>query len=174
MKNHTGVSGKLFNALGKNGVNVRAISQGSSERNISTVVNSKDVKKAINVIHEAFFETEIKEVNIYLAGVGNVGSKLLAQINKQQQYLKEKLSLSLKIVGLANSKQFIIDEEGINLNDWKTILQNAALNSTADYIQLIQNKNLRNTVFVDVTSNETVASCYASLLEKTIDRKSVV
>ena len=168
MKNHTGVSGKLFNALGKNGVNVRAISQGSSERNISTVVHSTDVKKAINVIHEAFFETEIKEVNIYLAGVGNVGSKLLAQINKQQQYLKEKLSLSLKIVGIANSKQFIIDEEGIKLNDWKTILQNATLGSTADYIQIIQNKNLRNTVFVDVTSNETVASCYASLLEKTI------
>ncbi len=168
MKNHTGVSGKLFNALGKNGVNVRAISQGSSERNISTVVHNKDVKKAINVIHEAFFETEIKEVNVYLAGVGNVGSKLLAQISKQQQYLKEKLSLKLKVVGLANSKQFIIDEEGINLNDWKASLQNSATGTIKEYIELIQNKNLRNTVFVDVTSNETVASCYASLLEKTI------
>ncbi len=168
MKNHTGVSGKLFNALGKNGVNVRAISQGSSERNISTVLHNKDVKKAINVIHEAFFETEIKEVNVYLAGVGNVGSKLLAQISKQQQYLKEKLSIKLKVVGLANSKQFIIDEEGINLNDWKTSLQNSAIGTIKEYIELIQNKNLRNTVFVDVTSNETVASCYASLLEKTI------
>ena len=168
MKNHTGISGKLFNALGKNGINVRGISQGSSERNISTVINGNDVKKAINVIHEAFFETAIKEINVFVVGVGNVGSKLLAQINKQQQYLKEKLNIKLKIVGLANSKQFIIDEEGINLNNWKTILQNAAAGTLETYLEIIQNKNLRNTVFVDVTSNETVANCYASLLEKLI------
>ena len=168
MKNHTGVSGKLFNALGKNGVNVRAISQGSSERNISTVVKSIDVKKAVNVIHEAFFETEIKEINVYLAGVGNVGAKLLAQIDKQQQYLKEKLSIKLKIVGLANSKQFVIEEDGINLNNWASNLKEAALGTIYEYVELIQNKNLRNTVFVDVTSSETVANSYASLLAKSI------
>jgi bifunctional aspartokinase / homoserine dehydrogenase 1 len=168
MKNHTGISGKLFNALGKNGVNVRAISQGSSERNISTVINIADVKKAINVIHEAFFETEIKEVNVFIAGVGNVGSKLLAQINKQQNYLLQKLNLKLNVAGLANSKQFVINEDGIDLNNWQLNLQNASLASLDDYINFIINKNLRNTVFVDVTSNEAVANCYAQLLQKSI------
>jgi bifunctional aspartokinase / homoserine dehydrogenase 1 len=168
MKNHTGISGKLFNALGKNGVNIRAIAQGSSERNISTVIQSKDVQKAINVIHEAFFETEIKEVNIFIAGVGNVGSKLLAQINKQQQYLKEKLSLKIKIVGLANSKQFIFNEDGIDLADWQNSLLKAKPDNLENYMAIIQNKNLRNTIFVDVTSSETVANVYANLLQKTI------
>ncbi len=168
MKSHTGISGKLFSALGKNGINVRAISQGSSERNISTVINSADVKKAINVIHEAFFEKEIKEVNIYLAGVGNVGSKLLAQINKQQQYLLEKLRLKIKIAGVANSKKFHINEEGINLNEWQSILQNEQPGTMADYIEAIKNKNLRNSIFTDATANDEVAACYDTFLEKAI------
>ncbi len=168
MKSHTGISGKLFSALGKNGINVRAISQGSSERNISTVINSADVKKAINVIHEAFFEKEIKEVNIYLAGVGNVGSKLLAQINKQQQYLLEKLRLKIKIAGVANSKKFHINEEGINLNEWQSILQNEQPGTMADYIEAIKNKNLRNSIFTDATANDEVADCYDTFLEKAI------
>lgn len=168
MKSHTGISGKLFNALGKNGINVRAISQGSSERNISTVINNKDVKKAINVIHEAFFETEIKEVNVFLAGVGNVGSKLLAQIYQQEQYLKEKLRLKIKIVGLANSKKYALDEEGININNWEAALENGTSGHTGDYIAEIKNKNLRNMVFADVTASETVAAAYDGLLEKSI------
>lgn len=168
MKNHTGVSGRLFHALGRNGVNIRAISQGSSERNISTVINSDDVKKAVNIIHEAFFETEIKEVNVFLAGVGNVGSKLLAQIQSQEAYLKEKLRLKIKIVGLANSKKFVIDEAGINTADWETALSNGQQGSIDDYTGMIRNKNLRNSVFADVTANETVANSYDSLLEKSI------
>ncbi len=168
MKNHTGISGRLFNALGKNGINVRAISQGSSERNISTVISSNDVKKAINVIHEAFFETDIKEVNVFLAGVGNVGGRLLAQIQKQQQYLLDKLRLKIKIVGVANSKKFVMNEEGINLENWQDALQHGTEASTGDYIDAIRKKNLRNMVFADVTANEKVAGCYDSLLEKTI------
>jgi aspartokinase/homoserine dehydrogenase 1 len=168
MKNHTGISGRLFNALGKNGVNVRAISQGSSERNISTVISSNDVKKAINVIHEAFFETELKEVNVFLAGVGNVGAKLLTQISKQQSYLLHKLKLKLKIVGVANSKKFAMNEDGIDLSNWQSALNAGQPGSTSDYIDVIKSKNLRNMVFADVTANETVAACYDSLLEKTI------
>ena len=87
MKNHPGISGKMFGALGRNGVNVRAIAQGSSERNISAVISKADVKKAINVLHEEFFETTYKQVNLFVAGVGNVGSRLLAQLQQQQQYL---------------------------------------------------------------------------------------
>jgi len=168
MKNHTGISGRLFNALGKNGVNVRAISQGSSERNISTVISSNDVKKAINVIHEAFFETELKEVNVFLAGVGNVGAKLLTQISKQQSYLLNKLKLKLKIVGVANSKKFAMNEDGIDPSNWQSALNAGQPGSTSDYIDVIKSKNLRNMVFADVTANETVAACYDSLLEKTI------
>ncbi|RYF79235.1 MAG: aspartate kinase, partial [Chitinophagaceae bacterium] len=114
MKSHTGISGRFFNALGKNGVNIRAISQGSSERNITAVVNSTDVKKAINVIHEAFFEKEIKEINLFIAGVGNVGSKLLGQLKQQQDYLLKQLHVKIKLAGLANSKKMVIREEGIS------------------------------------------------------------
>ncbi len=168
MKSHTGISGKLFNALGKNGINVRAISQGSSERNISTVINNADVKKAINVVHEAFFEKEIKEVNVYLAGVGNVGSKLLAQINKQQQYLLQKLSLKIKIVGIANSKKFHINEEGIDLNNRANLLEDEHSGSITDYVEAVKNKNLRNSIFADATASEAVALTYSSLLEKAV------
>lgn len=168
MKSHTGISGKLFNALGKNGINVRAISQGSSERNISTVINSGDVKKAMNVIHEAFFETEIKEVNLFLAGVGNVGSRLLAQIFRQQDYLLQKLHVKINVAGLANSKQWIIRETGIDLSTWKDALFTGEPSDIHAFITAIKQKNLRNTVFADVTANEEVAMSYKDLLEKTI------
>ena len=168
MKNHTGISGKLFSALGQNGVNIRAISQGSSERNISAVISANDVKKAINVVHEAFFETAIKEVNVFIAGVGNVGSKLLAQIKQQQQYLLQHMRLKIKIAGIANSKKCWIDEEGINLDNWANLLASGKPSGINDFIETIQQKNLRNTVFADVTANETVATVYDSLLQKSI------
>ncbi|MCE2676329.1 MAG: aspartate kinase [Sediminibacterium sp.] len=102
MKSHPGVSGKMFGVLGRNGINVRAIAQGSSEKNISAVVATKDVRKAINVLHEEFFETTYKQVNVYVAGAGNVGSKLLDQIKKQVPYLQTTLRLQINIVGIAN------------------------------------------------------------------------
>ena len=168
MKNHTGISGRLFSALGKNGVNIRAISQGSSERNISAVIAAKDVKKAINVVHEAFFEKEIKEINVFLAGVGNVGSKLLAQIKQQQDYLLKNMRLKIKIAGIANSKKNWVDEEGINLENWEALLANGQSAEIHDFIETIQQKNLRNTVFADVTANDNVATVYYKLLEKNI------
>jgi aspartokinase/homoserine dehydrogenase 1 len=123
MKNHPGISGKMFGALGRNGVNVRAIAQGSSERNISAVIASADVKKAINVLHEEFFENTYKQVNVFLAGVGNVGSKLLAQLQQQQQYLQQHLRLQLKVVGMVNSKKMIFNDEGIDLTSWQSLLE---------------------------------------------------
>jgi aspartokinase/homoserine dehydrogenase 1 len=97
MKNHTGISGKMFGVLGRNGINIRAIAQGSSERNISAVIQKRDVKKAINVLHEEFFETAYKLVHVFIAGIGNVGGKLLAQIKNQQEYLKEHLRMQIKV-----------------------------------------------------------------------------
>ncbi|MCW3092381.1 MAG: bifunctional aspartate kinase/homoserine dehydrogenase [Ferruginibacter sp.] len=168
MKSHPGISGKMFGNLGRNGVNVRAIAQGSSERNISAVISTHDVKKAINVLHEEFFETVYKEVNLFIAGVGNVGGKLVAQIQKQQKYLQQKLHLKINVVGLANSRRMLFNDGGINLSNWKDLLAGGPEMNMQEFIDTILAKNLRNAVFADVTANEMVASCYAQLLEKSI------
>ena len=169
MKSHPGISGKMFGNLGRNGVNVRAIAQGSSERNISAVIAAKDVKKAINVLHEEFFETVYKEINLFIAGVGNVGGKLVAQIQQQRQYLLQNLHLKINVVGLCNSKKMLFKDEGIDLNQWKELLVNdGETMNMQQFIERIQLKNLRNSVFADVTANELVATCYGQLLQKSI------
>lgn len=168
MKSHPGTSGKMFGALGRNGVNVRAIAQGSSERNISAVIAISDVKKAINVLHEEFFETTYKQVNLFVAGVGNVGGRLLAQLNQQRKYLEEQLHLQVRVVGIANSKKMAFSEEGLDLQNWKQSLESASPMSLQEYIDVIRSKNLRNTVFADVTANEQVAQSYDQLLSKSI------
>lgn len=168
MKSHPGVSGKMFGVLGRNGINVRAIAQGSSEKNISAVLSASDVKKAINVLHEEFFETTYKQLNVFIAGTGNVGGKLIGQIKKQYQYLEENLRLQIQIVGLANSKKILINEEGLALDHWKEDLQQGMNGNIHDFVQQIISKNLRNSVFVDVTANAEVASVYGSLLGKSV------
>lgn len=168
MKSHPGTSGKMFGVLGRNGVNVRAIAQGSSERNISAVITNDDVKKAINVLHEEFFETTYKQVNLFIVGTGNVGGKLLGQLHQQQQYLADHLRLQINIAGVANSKKMAFDDDGINTGDWKTILNSGKQMNIEEFVDTIQSKNLRNTVFVDVTASEVVASVYDRLFEKSI------
>ena len=168
MKNHTGISGKMFGALGHNSVNIRAIAQGSSEKNISAVIGSADVKKAINVLHEEFFESSYKQVNLFVTGVGNVGSRLLAQLLKQQQYLLDHLRLQLKVVGMCNSKKMVLNEEGIDLQNWQEQLNHGAAMDLPEFIGFIGQKNLRNSVFVDVTSSEPVTRYYEPLLKKSI------
>ena len=168
MKNHPGISGKMFGALGRNGVNVRAIAQGSSERNISAVIATGDVKKAINVLHEEFFENTYKQVNIFLTGVGNVGSKLLAQLQQQQKYLQQHLRLQLKVVGVANSKNMYFNDEGIDLNSWQSLLDKGEPMELSAFVENIRSKNLRNSVFADVTASSEVAAAYDKLFEKSI------
>lgn len=168
MKSHPGISGKMFSALGKNGVNVRAIAQGSSERNISAVISANDVKKAVNVLHEDFFETTYKQVNLFVAGVGNVGSRLLSQLLQQQDYLQKNLRLSIRVVGIANSKKMLFDDKGIDLKKWKELLRESDKMKLPEFINTIQSKNLRNSVFVDVTANEIVAKQYTEILHKSI------
>ena len=169
MASHPGISGKMFGNLGRNGVNVRAIAQGSSERNISAVVAAKDVKKAINVLHEEFFETVYKEINLFIAGVGNVGGKLVAQILQQQPYLLQNLHLKINVVGLGNSKKMLFKDEGIDLKHWRDLLlKDGETMNMQQFIERIQSKNLRNAVFADVTASEMVAKCYEQLLQKSI------
>ena len=168
MKSHPGVSGKMFGVLGRNGINVRAIAQGSSEKNISAVIATQDVDKAINVLHEEFFETTYKQVNVYIAGAGNVGSKLLDQIKKQVPYLQATLRLQINIVGIANSKKQLINAEGIDLSNWREQLAAAPAGDITQYVNTILDNNLRNSVFVDVTAHQTVSDVYMQLLGKAV------
>jgi len=168
MKNHPGISGKMFGVLGRNGVNVRAIAQGSSERNISAVIAVGDVKKAINVLHEEFFETTFKQVNLFISGTGNVGSKLLAQLQQQLVHLEEHLRLHVRVSGISNSRKMLFADEGIDLSNWKALLQEAEEMELDKFIQNIQHKNLRNSVFVDITASEAIAKTYTQYLQKSI------
>jgi aspartokinase/homoserine dehydrogenase 1 len=168
MKNHPGISGKMFSALGRNGVNVRAIAQGSSERNISAVILKKDVKKALNVLHEEFFETTYKQINLFIAGAGNVGSKLLNQLHQQQAYLQEHLHLQIRVVCIANSKKMFFAEEGIDLLKYKEQLQQGETMNLDNFIERVVSKNYRNAVFTDVTASHDVAAIYDRLLQKSI------
>ena len=168
MKNHTGTSGKLFATLGRNGVNIRAIAQGSSERNISAVINAADVRKAINVLHESFFESSHKQINLFIAGVGNVGVKLLQQLQQQQAFLLQQSKVQVNIVGLLNSKKMLLAEEGVNLANWQPLLAEAPAGTIDMFVKEMQQRNLRNSIFVDVTANASVAGVYDKLLQKGI------
>jgi len=168
MKSHPGISGRMFGALGRNGINIRAIAQGSSERNISAVISKEDVKKAVNVLHEVFFESSYKQLNVFIVGAGNVGSKLIEQLHHQSAYLLEHLNLQVKVTGIANSRKMVLNEEGIDLSTWKDQLHNAPFYKLPDFIDAIISKNLRNAVFVDVTANADVAGVYATLLSKSV------
>ncbi len=166
MKAHTGISGKMFSALGHNGINIHAIAQGSSERNISAIIRSDDVKKAVNTLHEEFFSDGKKQVNLFIAGVGTVGKRLLAQFAQQTDYLSEILNLNVRIVGLANSKRFAFAEEGVSAGD---LASGTAYDSTSSELaDLITDNNLRNSIFVDVTANSAIIANYPKLLEKSV------
>lgn len=176
MRNHPGVSGKMFSVLGNNGINIRAIAQGSSEKNITAVVEAQDVPKAVTLLHEAFFETGYKQVHVYIAGVGNVGGKLIEQIKKQADYLQKHLKLKVNIVGIANSKKQLINTAGIDAShahDWSDQLSAASsgnkhAGNIQDFVNAILQHNLPNSIFVDITANATVADTYAQLLSHSV------
>lgn len=168
MKNHQGISGKMFSTLGKNNINVRAIAQGASEKNISAVIAEKDVKKALNSLHEVFFEGNIKRLNVFIIGVGNVGEKLVEQIKLQNQYLKNNLKINLRVIGLSNSRTMVFNEEGIALDSWKEQLQQGEKASLQGFLNTVKKLNLRNSIFVDVTSNSELANIYPKYLKHSI------
>ncbi|PIA77667.1 bifunctional aspartate kinase/homoserine dehydrogenase I [Gaetbulibacter sp. 4G1] len=168
MKNHQGISGKMFSSLGKNNINIRAIAQGASEKNISAVIAEKDVKKALNTLHEQFFEIQTKQLNIFITGVGNVGERLVEQIQQQKKYLKENLKINLRVIGLSNSRTMIFDEDGINLKTWKEQLATGEIATLDGFFEKTKSLNLRNSIFVDVTANKDVANLYAKYLRESI------
>ncbi len=168
MKEHTGVSGRMFTTLGNNGVNIHAIAQGSSERNISAIISSRDVRKAVNTLHEEFFSDGSKQINLYIAGVGTVGKRLIDQLEKQHQHLLDELRLNVRVVGLANSKVALLEDEGIDLARFADDLTSAETSTIATFTDAIIERNLRNSIFVDVTASETVVEQYGKLLSKSV------
>lgn len=168
MKNHQGISGKMFSSLGKNNVNIRAIAQGASERNISAVIAEKDVKKALNTLHYRFFERQVKTLNLFIVGVGNVGRILLDQIQQQQQHLYDNLFLRVRVVGLSNSRKMVFNENGIDLANWQQALHKGVERSEDAWLQTITDLNLVNSIFIDITANEAVANSYDRYLRESI------
>ena len=169
MRYRPGIAGRLFQALGKNGVNVVAIAQGSSELNISVVVAAINEAKAMNALHEAFFLSDTKELHLFMVGVGLIGKTLIQQIQEQAAFLKEQRSLEVKVVGIANSKKMLFSAHGIDLENWKELLENKGKPmKLADYVATMKTMNLSNSIFVDNTANEDVTRFYESILEGSI------
>jgi aspartokinase/homoserine dehydrogenase 1 len=168
MKNHQGLSGQMFSALGRNNVNIRAIAQGSSEKNISAVINKQHAKKALNTLHEQFFEEKTKQLNLFVTGVGNVGERFLSQVHQQKKFLKENLKLEIRVIGIANSKKMFFDNNGINLDHWKENLENGDPTTLEHFHQKVKESNHRNSVFIDNTANQQVSEVYEKYLRDSI------
>lgn len=165
MKHKAGIGGKTLYSLGKNGINIRAIAQGSSERNISIVVGDQDVKKALNTLHEGFFESEVKTINLFLVGLGNVGGTLINQIKEQKESLKNEHLINLKVTGMTNSRKMLISEEGIELENWQDTLESQGQKADmTEFITQMKSLNARNAVFVDNTAHESVSMHYSEVL----------
>jgi len=169
MRYQPGIAGRVFQALGKNGVNLVAIAQGSSELNISMVIGKENEVKALNAIHEAFFLSDAKVLHLFMVGVGLIGSTLIKQIQHQCDFLRKNRGLEIKVTGLANSKRYVMDVDGINLDTWKNSLEASDRGMTIEeFIDEMKGLNLRNTIFIDNTANAAIASHYASILDKSI------
>jgi len=168
MKSHQGISGKMFSTLGKNNVNIRVIAQGASERNISAVIAESDVKKALNCLHEQFFEEQVKQVNLFIAGVGNVGKSLIDQINQQKKYIKSTLKIKIKVIALSNSKTMVFDENGLDVSNLEAALKNGQPTEPMAFFESAKQLNLRNSIFIDITANEAIANTYAHYLKQSI------
>ena len=170
MRYQPGISGRLFQALGNNGINVVAIAQGSSELNISVVIPKADEIKALNVMHEGFFLSDLKSVHVFIVGVGLIGGTLIRQIQEHTEYLKEQQKIELKVVGLSNSKKMLLDWQGIDLKDWKKQLdasdKKANLSQFVD--EMVYDMNMSNSIFVDNTADEGITNFYEKILDNSI------
>ena len=169
MKRTTGISGKLFSTIGRNGINIIAIAQGASELNISWVVRKEELRKTLNVVHESFFLSENIELNVFLMGIGTVGGNLLQQLGKQQKKLIDEKHLKIKLVGIANSRKMAFDRDGINIDSYKEVLDKSEKESSLQgFVDHIKDMNIYNSVFVDCTASEDVISIYKEILQSNV------
>ena len=168
MKNTTGIAGKLFGTLGRAGISMIACAQGAPQTNISFVVKSEHLRKALNAIHDSFFLSEYKVLNLFVCGVGTVGGQLLEQIHNQYEELKRTKRLKLNVVGIATSKKALFNSDGIDLANYRKLLANADESNESKLRDAIIEMNCFNSVFVDCTASKEVAEIYQPLLEHNI------
>lgn len=168
MKHTPGIAGKLFGTLGRSGISIIACAQGASETNISFVVNSNFLRKSLNVIHDSFFLSEYKVLNLFICGVGTVGAMLIEQIRSQQELLMQESRLKLNVVGIASSHNAIFSRDGINLETYREDLKASDKSDTKHLLDSIIGMNIFNSVFVDCTASKDIASIYQSLLEHNV------
>jgi bifunctional aspartokinase / homoserine dehydrogenase 1 len=169
MKHTTGIAGKLFSTIGRNGINIIAIAQGASELNISWVVKNSELRKTLNVVHESFFLSENVELNLFLTGTGQVGGSLLKQLMKQQQKLLDEKHLKIQLRGIANSKKMLFLPEGIDISTYEEKLELEGKSSSLDvFIREMKEMNIYNSVFVDCTASDEVALLYKEILSSNI------
>ena len=168
MRRTPGISGKLFEVLGRSGISIIAIAQGASEMNISFVVKGTDLRKALNVLHDSLFLSEYKVLNLFICGVGTVGGMLIEQIKSQYEELKQNSNLKLKVVGIASSKNAIFNRDGLNLDNYREELKASEPSNPEHLRDVILQMNIFNSVFVDCTASQDVATLYQSLLENNI------
>ena len=169
MKHTPGIAGKLFGTLGRSGISVIACAQGASETNISFVVDSKYLRKTLNVIHDAFFLSEYQVLNLFLCGVGTVGASLIEQIASQQEKLMREQGLKLNIVGLASSRKALFSRDGLDLKNYRELLDAAPVSNTKRLRDEVIGMNIFNSVFVDCTASAEVAGLYKEFLEHNIN-----
>ena len=169
MKQSTGIAGKLFSTMGKSGVNIIAIAQGASELNISWVVRNDVLRKTLNVVHESFFLSQNIELNVFLMGIGTVGGNLLQQLQKQQDELLREKHLKIKLTGVANSRKMVFNRDGIDIANYREILeQSDKVSSLQGFANEIKAMNIYNSVFIDCTASDVVASIYREILRSNI------
>ncbi len=169
MKRTPGMSGKLFHALGRNGINVRAIAQGSSEFNISVIINKEDLSKALNAVHDAFFAELKKTLHVFNIGTGNIGSTLFSQLHKQHAFLEEQNDIEVKVVGISNSRRMYFNADGVDLGNWKEEMDaNGEVADLATFIAKMQEMNLPNCVFIDNTASKLPSTYYENIFKSNI------
>ncbi len=169
MKSVPGLAGSLFKSLGNNGINIVAIAQGSSELNISFAIKKEDEKKALNLVHDAFFLSESKGLNVFLVGVGLIGSTLLKQIHEQHDRLKKEKNLDIQVIGIANSKKMYFDDDGIDLGQWKNLLSDQGEPSSFEgFVSKMKGYNFANSIFIDCTANHAIKEYYEEILDASI------
>ena len=168
MKQTPGIAGKLFGTLGRSGISVIACAQGASETNISFVVDGRFLRKSLNVLHDSFFLSEYKVLNLFICGIGTVGGMLLEQIRTQQQYLMQTKRLQLNVVGISDVDNFVLDRDGIDLDNYEKILRAGYPANTEHMQDEIVKMNIFNSVFVDCTASRQIAMLYQTFLEHNI------
>ena len=168
MKHTPGISGKMFSALGRNGVNVAAIAQGSSEYNLSVVIKKADLAKAMNALHDSFFLSETKTMHLFVVGTGLIGSTLFKQITQQAEFLEKKKSIRLNVAGLSNQSHMIFNENGISTTEWKEELTKGPASNISEFVKKMKEMNLPNCVFVDNTASKELPSFYEEVLNASI------